>query len=134
MSNRLQPEIERARIKLRRTNTGWVSAGLPELGRFGRIHAVKLRCDATEDDGTAPVLYVARGAMSATPDDLDVFYQSAAIALSGSATAASLMDALPAPATYRVADLGDLQVAANITAGGSGATTLWVEILAEVWG
>jgi hypothetical protein len=134
MSNLPSPLIERARVKLERTNTGWATAALPQLGRSGRILSVRVREDATSAAGTAGYLVLARGAPSDSTDDLDVFYRSGAFALAGSATTASFGDALVPPAPYRVPDLGDLQVGVNLTAGGTGATLLWIDILAEVWG
>ncbi len=137
MSNPLGPVLERARIKLQHDGLGWVTAPLRELGRSGRILSVRLREDATSAHGTAAFLVISRGTPSDSTDELDLFYRSGSIALTGSTTVASHGDALVPPAAYRVPDLGDLQVGVKITAVGTGTTTttlLWVDILAEVWG
>ncbi len=118
-------------------STGWTDTErLSLLGRSGRILAVMLREDATEEYGSAANLYIAKASssLSSAPDDLDTFYSSGSLAVTDSATEASLMDALPVPSPYLVDAIGDVRMAANITAGsGSNDTHLHVVVYAEVW-
>ena len=119
------------------STAGWTdSVALRLLGRQGRILTVKLREDATYDDATEATLYLVdtSGTVSAAPDDLDVVYESDTLALAGSATAASLADALPVPAPYAVDAIGNLRAAAYVSVStGSTTTKLYVTVLAEVW-
>ncbi len=133
MGNLAKNAVVRANTTLTRSSTGWTTAKkLPQLGTQGLILSVSLRMSAS-GAGTAATLYVGDDDFTDAPDDLDVAYESASISLSGSATAAELRDALSVPAPYSVGAPGDLQVNANITAGGAGASTLNVTILAEVF-
>ncbi len=123
----------KAEVTLSGTGTGWTDTErLSILGKTGRILAVSARASAA--GGTAAELFIAEatGDISSDPDDLDTFYDSGSLALTASSTEASLMDALPIPSPYAVDELGDIRVAANITAG-SGTTTLLVAVYAEVW-
>ena len=129
----MQPRIVRADVVIRRSSsTGWTDVeSLAILGRYGRILAVKVRMD-NGDPATAATLYIADSALTSTPDELDVFYESASMALTGSTTAADYQDALQTPAAYAVDAIGDLRVAAYVTTA-SGDSDLNVMVLAEVW-
>ncbi len=97
------------------------------------IIAVIVREDGTDDGVEAGDIYIGDSDFSSTPDDRDVVYQSGEVSLVGSATTASLRDVLPVRAPYAVAEAGDLQLTCNASSG-TGDTTLYATIYAEVYG
>jgi len=117
--------------------TGWTDRVLlPRLGIEGELLLVQVREDASANDATAADIYILT-ADTAAPTDAQVVYKASAVALSGSATASSLNDAVgdDTPAAYVLSGLTDrLYAAANITAttGGGGATTsLYLKVQAR---
>ena len=133
----MRPRMVRKQLTLALSSgTGWATARpLPALGRQGRILAVLARKDDTNNAATAIEVWIADAALSATPDDLVVFYASGSVDVSGSGsdTDASLRDALAVPAPYAVDAVGDVRVNLKVTAG-SGATDVYITVYAEVWG
>lgn len=112
-----------------------------KFGRCGRLLRVVAREDATLDDATEAIFYVAdddeTGDIDANTPDEHLIYESAATALTGSAVAASLDDNVGADggSWYSLAADAQLKVAANITATAGGTTTsIAVTIWAEVHG
>lgn len=132
MSNRPSPEIERTSVTLSTSSTGWVSVALPVLGRAGKVLSIKLREDATDDGASAGAFYLTDGAPSGTVPDEDVFYASGELAFAGSAAEASLRDVIPGGAPYRVASIGGLYAGIDVSAT-TGATTFYLDVIAEVW-
>lgn len=113
-------------------------AEFDELGSSGMILNVIVREDATNDDGTAAVVYLADAAVAAdlasAPADEHSFYESAVITLAGSAKVASSIDP-QSNAPYVVKPGRKLRCVANVTAttGGGGASTdLYVTVRADV--
>jgi len=134
MGHLANASLVKTTVQLTGSADGFLTAkALPMLGKEGRILAIKIREDATDDQATDAVFYIADDDLGDAPDDLDVFYESASVSLAGSATTASLEDALSVPAPYCVAAVGDVKLGCNITAGGAGDTTLDVVVYAEVW-
>jgi hypothetical protein len=126
--------IRRVEVKLSPSDSATTaSTTLPQLGSQGRVLAVKLRMDASEP-ATEARLYMADREVGGSTDELDVVYDSGAIALTASATTASYADALPVPAPYDVAKVGGLHVTVELTSTGAGTSNIQVAIWAEVWG
>jgi hypothetical protein len=117
-------------IALSGSGTGWDSEAIDEFERVGgRVVEILARQDAG-GGATAASFYLVQtdSAVSATPDDLDLFYKNTGVAMSASATAASLIDTVTVGGSFRK-DVGK-RVAVNVTAG-SGAWTINVVVKVE---
>jgi hypothetical protein len=131
MNNRPRPEIERTRVSVTISGVAWGAVALPVLGTAGKVLSVQLREDASVAGASAGELFLTDGSASG-PADAAIFYASGAVALSGSATAASLRDAIPGGVPYKVNAIGDLYACVNVTSG-TGNAKFYIDIIAEVW-
>lgn len=94
------------------------------VGRPGTITAVQIRRDAGDGITTAvvPFWVTNENALTATPADDDIVVEATSVALSASATVASLQTAIDNPDSFS----GGLRMGGDFALSGNGtSTTIW---------